>query len=213
MASLHDIETAQPGGSPDTPLPERLILKYALDRFSRDGYAATNVRAIAADAGFSAPMVNYYFKTKEALFRAVVSLAMDDLTRRVEAAFAAHRAFPDRAAALIAAHLDFAERHRTAVLLLIGIGHGPPSGRPELDLVALHGRVSTCFERMVDDGIADRTLRLAPDVTPAAALALYVAIKDGVVLTMVKTGRRADDGECRSMIRILLHGIAEPGAA
>ena len=38
---------------------------------------------------------------------------------------------------------------------------------------------------------------------------IYLALKDGAVLTAIKTGSRADDEQCRSIIRVLLHGIAD----
>ncbi|WP_394619039.1 TetR family transcriptional regulator [Lentzea sp. JNUCC 0626] len=59
----------------DTPLRKRnreatraALLASARSRFARDGYASTNVRDIAADAGVDASLLFRYFGTKRKLF-------------------------------------------------------------------------------------------------------------------------------------------------
>jgi len=47
-----------------------LLLRAARRRFARDGYAATKVRDIAADAGVNMALINRYFTSKEGLFEA-----------------------------------------------------------------------------------------------------------------------------------------------
>ena len=50
------------------------IVAAARARFAADGYAATPIRAVAADAGVDPALVHYFFGTKEALFAAVMAL-------------------------------------------------------------------------------------------------------------------------------------------
>ena len=59
------------------------ILDAARERFAREGYARTTVRAIGADAGIDPSMVIRYFTSKQALFAAAVDidLALPDLVR------------------------------------------------------------------------------------------------------------------------------------
>src|SRR5262249_39621855 len=78
---------APESASPDAaPANEQRILQHALHSFATRGYAATGLRAIAADAQLTAPMVNYYFKTKEALYQRVGAMVMDGLVAAVTAA-------------------------------------------------------------------------------------------------------------------------------
>lgn len=63
----------RPRGRPDT---RGVVLAAARERFLRDGYAATSVRAIARDAGVDHAVVNYHFGSKEGLFKEVVHLAI-----------------------------------------------------------------------------------------------------------------------------------------
>jgi len=59
------------------------ILSAARQRFARDGYAATTVRAVAADARIDPSMVMRYFGSKQGLFAAAadIDLALPDLGR------------------------------------------------------------------------------------------------------------------------------------
>lgn len=50
------------------------ILRYASERFLRDGYAVTSVRRIAHDAGVDPALVLHYFGSKEGLFLATIRI-------------------------------------------------------------------------------------------------------------------------------------------
>ena len=53
------------------------ILDAARQAFAGRGFAATSIRAIAADAGVDAALVHHYFDSKQQLFLATVSLPQD----------------------------------------------------------------------------------------------------------------------------------------
>ena len=61
----------------------RLLLDAARSRFARDGYAGATVRDIADDAGVNVSLINRYFTSKEGLFEACLTGAVDDLGRTV----------------------------------------------------------------------------------------------------------------------------------
>nr|WP_272212262.1 TetR family transcriptional regulator C-terminal domain-containing protein [Marinicella sp. W31]MDC2878174.1 TetR family transcriptional regulator C-terminal domain-containing protein [Marinicella sp. W31] len=56
---------------------EELILEAALDVFSSNGFRGATVDQIADVAGMSKPNVLYYFRSKEAVFTALVARVMD----------------------------------------------------------------------------------------------------------------------------------------
>jgi len=56
---------------PSKPSPHERIRAAALERFARDGVAATSVRDVAAAAGVSPGLVQHYFPSKAALREAV----------------------------------------------------------------------------------------------------------------------------------------------
>lgn len=68
------------------------LLDAALHEFSAHGFAGASTRRIATAAGTRQPQINYYFDTKESLWRA----AVDYLFERLETSIAAHRSeLPD----------------------------------------------------------------------------------------------------------------------
>lgn len=74
--------------SPSTPARHRdasqtrqLLLDAALKRFAIDGYDATTVRDIAADAGVNVALINRYFESKEGLFKACLGSIGEHLKR------------------------------------------------------------------------------------------------------------------------------------
>lgn len=56
-----------------------LLLSAARRRFAFDGYAATTVRQIAADAGVNVALIHRYFTSKEGLFEACLANAVEGL--------------------------------------------------------------------------------------------------------------------------------------
>ncbi|WIB35653.1 TetR/AcrR family transcriptional regulator [Curtobacterium sp. MCJR17_043] len=56
--------------SKDAAATRLALLQAARRRFALDGYRATTVRDIAADAGVNVALINRYFVSKEGLFRA-----------------------------------------------------------------------------------------------------------------------------------------------
>ena len=93
------------------------ILRAARDEFASRGLDASSVRAIAARAGVTAAMINYYFGGKRALYDALVEAAQAQLHARLrEAVGEGGPALPER---LAGAYFDFlAEEGPTQRLLL-----------------------------------------------------------------------------------------------
>src|SRR5476651_170259 len=58
----------------------RRILETALEVFAAEGYEGTSTRVLAERAGVNLPAIQYYFGSKEGLFRAVI----DSIIERTE---------------------------------------------------------------------------------------------------------------------------------
>lgn len=61
------------------------ILDAARSRFAADGYAATTIRKVATDAGVDPALILQFFRSKEGLFGATMSISPDALSRIVDA--------------------------------------------------------------------------------------------------------------------------------
>jgi len=66
---------------------ERLV-SAAAEHFSRNGFAATSLRAIAREADVTPAMVAYYFQDKEGLLQAVLEAGLDLLVQAIRQALA-----------------------------------------------------------------------------------------------------------------------------
>ncbi|MCX4831449.1 TetR family transcriptional regulator [Streptomyces sp. NBC_01016] len=76
---------ARRGRRPGTNTTRQAILTAARARFAADGFTATTIRRVAADAGVDASLVMQFFRSKNELFAAVMSVPAEALTRFSEA--------------------------------------------------------------------------------------------------------------------------------
>jgi AcrR family transcriptional regulator len=65
------------GRRPGRSAAREEILAAARRRFAEDGFEATGIRTIAADAGVDPALVMYYFRSKDGLFAAAVGWPVD----------------------------------------------------------------------------------------------------------------------------------------
>lgn len=80
-AHTNPATTARLGRRPGTNTTRQAILDAARARFATDGFSATTIRRVAADAGVDASLVMQFFRSKNELFAAVMSVPPDALER------------------------------------------------------------------------------------------------------------------------------------
>lgn len=100
----------------------RDILLAAADVFARRGYAAATLTELADAAGFAAPSLYRYFRSKEEIFRSLVGLVIQGLDATFEEPV--DRALPlaARLEALLRAQGRVVETYRSALAVLDGAG-------------------------------------------------------------------------------------------
>lgn len=166
MTLLQEIESASRDSSDQPNAVEKLILKHAMKSFGRRGYSATTLRGIASDVSVTAPLVSYYFKSKENLFVNVAEIVMASIDAEVARALDTPRPFYDAVVALVEAHVGLLDHSPSAVEFMFTLMYGPQEGQPVPDLSRLWSgtreRVQSVFER----GIATGELVPRPGVTP-----------------------------------------------
>ncbi len=198
--------------SPPVSANEQRILHHALASFATRGYAATGLRTIAADAALTAPMVNYYFKTKEALYQQVAASVVAWLVEAVTAAAPATAGLVDMLTGNLLAHLAFTVASPEAVRFLFGLMFGPEEGRPPIDHTA-YLAVETRLRQRLDRAIRSGELTLHPGVTRADALELYQGLVFSFVMHDLKAplmGKPVTDPRVASRrLAIVLAGIGE----
>jgi AcrR family transcriptional regulator len=80
-------QKARRGRRPGPGSTRQAVLDAASARFARDGFGATTIRRVAADAGVDVSQVMQFFRSKDELFAAVMSVPTSAL-ERFDTAFA-----------------------------------------------------------------------------------------------------------------------------
>lgn len=117
------------------------ILGAALQLFETRGYAATTMRDIASEAGFSTGLTYRYFRRKEELALALYAQLADDLVARAQDLPPGTAAV--RVAAVLEAKLRLLEPHRGALTALFA-----SALNPEDEVGVLSGATSPVRERV-----------------------------------------------------------------
>ncbi|GAA3288713.1 MULTISPECIES: TetR/AcrR family transcriptional regulator [Dactylosporangium] len=73
--------TATPARRRDAAKTRALLLQTARRRFAQHGYSTTTLRDIADEAGVNVALIARYFESKEGLFEACLTAAVDEIKR------------------------------------------------------------------------------------------------------------------------------------
>lgn len=165
------------------------IRAAATARFVRDGYAATSMKAVAADAEVSERTVFLVFPTKAALLAECIRVAVrgdDDSTPLLarERWRALLEAPPERMLGLLAdASAELLSR--TARLLAVGESVGPDD--PQLNEARERGRAATRSDMLEVAGAMQRTgaLRQGMSAERAADIMYALVASESVYLRLV----------------------------
>ena len=156
LTLLQEIEAAELSATEEHSAIERLILKHAMRSFGRRGYAATTLRGIASDVNVTAPLVSYYFKSKENLYSKVAEIVMRSLEAEVARTLETERPFFDTIVAIVDTHARLAESSPSAVEFMFSMLYGPEQGQPSLDINQLYEptfrMIYEQFERGIETG-------------------------------------------------------------
>jgi AcrR family transcriptional regulator len=129
------------------------ILRAAARAFGRQGFAATSMDDVAAEAGITRLIVYRHFGSKEELYRAV----LDQVRQRLSAEFQEAVEHPDPATFPFRSLIDVARVDPDAIrLLLVHAAREPQFADYAHDA---HQRALALAESMVGDSIADATMR------------------------------------------------------
>ena len=137
------------------PTRER-ILAAAADLFSDRSFAGATTRAIAARAGVTQPLLNYHFRSKEELWRAVVDSLFARLTRAMDEGADERRGGDERRIAMQRVRNFVTFSARAPQLHRIIVQESKADG-PRMDYIVKHVRplyvrTTALFERLTRDG-------------------------------------------------------------
>src|ERR1041385_9416721 len=103
---------------PTDPPSKQELLKAALKLFARDGVRESSIRAVAAEAGFTNPVLFKYFDGKEALALYLFERCYLRLVREAKEALGAGGNFNARLGRLVTRVLQLLDESPDAVLFV-----------------------------------------------------------------------------------------------
>lgn len=102
------------------------ILEAAMEEFTEKGYQAASTNQICAKAGVSKGLIFHYFSSKEKLYIAAVSYAVDFATQKVSAQQEEWKDFVEMAIWSTKQKLDFNRNYPTVFGLIMQAYANPP---------------------------------------------------------------------------------------
>jgi AcrR family transcriptional regulator len=197
------------------------IIAAAADRFLARAYAATTMRAVAADAGIALPTVELVFGTKARLLKAVIDTAIagDDepvpMLAREWATRAESRTGAPEFAAVFAQQLTESAR-RAAGLTLVAL----EAARIDEDIAAVAAQLMARRQVMATwlvDGLLRRSA-LRGGVEYAAAVDTVWALMDPALFCRLTGDRRWSPARYRrwfadAIVRLLLPDVGQQASA
>jgi AcrR family transcriptional regulator len=145
----------------------RSELAAAVSRIvARDGLPAATVRAVAAESGWSAGAVRYYFSTQDELLRFAAEAMVRRVPERMRAVMAAGRPGRRRALALLEELLPLDDERTAECVVWVAwlVRHRGDTAYDALRLTAWHGERLVCRFALADG------LGLTPPAGPRARL-------------------------------------------
>jgi len=184
----------------------RQLIDATIDGIARKGFAELKIADVAAEAGLSVGIVNFYFKSKDALLIATLKHLVEDYEQHMQGILArAGKTAAEQIDAMIDA--DFARTHANRKHVTVWYAFwGETRWRPEfLKLCAdlsttFHKSTTTSFQALIDEG--------GYQGLDAGLVARgFNAMIDGLWLDMLLNPKQTDRDAAKASVRVFLAGL------
>ncbi|MGX6607680.1 TetR/AcrR family transcriptional regulator [Micromonosporaceae bacterium Da 78-11] len=185
----------------------QLLLDAARRHFARDGYVGSTVRDIAEEAGVNVALINRYFTSKEGLFTACLTDAVDDLGRTVTDDMPL-----DQVPLTIARRLTGSDvgEYPSRLLLLLRTSGDESAERIRLDVLrSFAERLAAAAGRRPGDPDGDQVL-LNAQIVLAASFGMVLLRASTALEPLTSAGERDLVGPLQRLVHALLPTKHQP---
>jgi AcrR family transcriptional regulator len=182
------------------------ILRAALKRFARCGYAATSVQHIVDAAQVSKPALYYYFEDKACLFQALVDQAHDERYRLMQEAAERGQTVREKLEEIVAAVFAFSLRNRELMRLAFATAFAAAGEVPNGLNCCEKGRrnyeyIRSLIEQGQATGELDRHFS-----TDELAMGIYGQLNSYVMVRLLVPDCPLDRRAAKQIVRLFLEG-------
>ena len=182
---------------------KRQILHQAALLFSREGYQATSMRALAEAVGIEAASLYSHYPSKEAMLQAIAWQCADDFFTTVEPIARSPLNVRARLKAMIIAHVEVLLRNQAASAVFTDEWrHLSPQLRQEYS--ELRDRYERYFRELIHQGIVENLFRNAE---PKYAALILLAALNGTARWYRPDGPMTSTETGELMAALLLEGL------
>jgi AcrR family transcriptional regulator len=195
--------TPEPPPAPrrrDAASTRQLLLDAARRRFALDGYAATTVRDIADEAGVNVALINRYFRSKEGLFKACLTGAVDELRQTVSTDVTLEQVPYAIARQLAGPHVG---KDPSLLLLLLRSSGDERADQIRLGILRSSAESLASIAGRQPGGPAGEELLLRAQITLAATLGMAV-LRAGAAMEPLTS---ASEQDLAAPLRDLINGL------
>ncbi|MFH1240782.1 MAG: TetR/AcrR family transcriptional regulator [Pseudomonadota bacterium] len=147
------------------------LLEAGINLFAEKGYAGTSVREIVSRAGVTKPVLYYYFKSKEGMFRFILDWAAERQEAMLKEVLETPGTVLDRLIYLYRRIYQGVLEKQNLFKMIHNLIFGPPRGAPEYDYQAYQVRLVKAIKAIYAEGLAAGEVKAA-DPEEVAVLVL-----------------------------------------
>lgn len=130
------------------------LMDAAVGFFASKGYAATSVREIVGEAGVTAPVLYYYFGSKEGVYLEIMGQALNGFRALLTSVTERGGGAGEKLTALGQGMLALFKSDPRVARIVYAVFYGPPQGTPYFDFDGFHDGLVNTVARLISEGIA-----------------------------------------------------------
>ena len=190
---------------PDRENARTRLLESGISLFAEKGYGSTSVREIVALAGVTKPVLYYYFKNKEGIFRAILDGAAEQQEALLAEVLKTPGGVLDRLISLYRGVYQAVLENQSIFKMIHNLVFGPPQGAPDYDLEQYRRRMVNSIKAIYSDGL---DLNEVKEADPDEVAILLLSIFDFCLHMDYLHPESLDQERPERLLRLAFQGLA-----
>lgn len=191
---------------PDGQNARTKLLEAGTALFAEKGYASASVREIVERAEVTKPVLYYYFKNKEGMFRAILNWATELQEAILTEVIETPGTVLDQLIHLYRRIYQGVMEHQTLFKMIHNLIYGPPQGAPNYNFQRYHRRMVNAIKSIYLDGMAREEVR---EADPEEVAILVLSLIDFCLQLDHAHPESLDPDRPERLLRLAFQGMSQ----